>query len=45
MFLGALSIRAGATYHNDGGQLVGVAAVINHPQFNAATLNNVSFSA
>lgn len=42
--IGTLSIRAGATYHDAGGQLVGVSAIINHPQYNRETLNNVSLS-
>lgn len=35
-----MSVRAGSTSSNAGGQLVGVTAVVNHPEYNAQTLNN-----
>jgi trypsin len=37
---GSLTVRAGSTQHSTGGQLVGLSAVNNHPQYNSATLNN-----
>lgn len=34
------TIRAGSTQHNAGGQVIATTNVINHPQYNAQTLNN-----
>jgi len=36
----SLSIRAGSTYSQQGGQLIQVASVVNHPSYNPFTLNN-----
>jgi len=36
----ALSFRAGSAASQTGGQLIGATAIINHPQYNSATLNN-----
>lgn len=33
-------VRAGSTQHGSGGQLLSTSNVINHPQYNAQTLNN-----
>lgn len=33
-------VRAGSTQHTNGGQLIPTSEVIEHPQFNAETLNN-----
>lgn len=33
-------VRAGSTQHGSGGQLVATASVVDHPQYNAQTLNN-----
>lgn len=37
---GALSVRAGSLASASGGQLIGVAAIVRHPQYNANTLQN-----
>lgn len=35
-----LSIRAGSSANQSGGQEIQTARIVNHPQYNAATLNN-----
>lgn len=34
------SIRAGATFHNSGGQVIAASAITDHPNFNPNTLEN-----